>query len=69
MRKGLRLPLPRRNDPVLIEDELEFLRMLLINHIASAKHEMSQHLVSESVIRHKMYAEDVLAKIEQVLDL
>lgn len=67
--KGLRLPLLRRPDPVLTEDELDLIHVLLLDHISSAEHEMAQHLVSESLITSKRRAEWALAKVEEALGL
>lgn len=67
-RRGLRLRLRRRPDPVLSFDELEFIAERMRHYIAWADREMAAKLVSESVIRGRMYATDSLAKITEVLD-
>jgi hypothetical protein len=63
---GLRLPLVRRPDPVLTDDELDTIGQLLVDHIRWARGERAKHLVSESVIRTQIEAEAALAKIAEV---
>jgi hypothetical protein len=64
---GLKLPLRRRPDPVLNEEELRVVELLLDGHIAWATHEMEQRRVSETIIRMRLDAESALAKVREAL--
>jgi len=64
-RPSLRLPLPRRQDPVLTEDEMDWIADLARERVAEHVAEMDNGLVSESVIRSRMYGESVLSKLYQ----
>lgn len=66
--KGLRLPLPRRPDPVLTREELRVIDKLLNDHLWWAAHEKEKGPVSESVLRAEIHAGDARAKVRQVLD-
>lgn len=66
-KRGLRLPLVRRPDPVLTEDELDFIVERLDGYVAWADAEMAKHLVSESVIRGRITALDALGKLREAL--
>lgn len=64
-RRGLRLPLARRQDPVLTEDELDSVALVLQDRIDTHERVMARTLVSESVIREKLEIESALAKINE----
>lgn len=66
-KRGLRLRLPRRPDPVLTEEELEVIETLLAQHIAWAKREMADRKVSEAIIRTRMDAASAITKIGKAL--
>ena len=65
--KGLRLPLKRRPDPVLTEDELHWIEERCTKYIESTDAAMKAGLVSESVIRGTMTAESTRGKVQEVL--
>lgn len=67
-RRGLRLPLPRRPDPVLDEEELQLVSDLLEQHVEWATRKMERERVSESIIRRRLYGESALAKVRRALD-
>lgn len=63
MRRRLRLPLVRRPDPVLIEDELDWLADVARERVAANVRAMENYRVSESVIRSRRTGEAVLEKL------
>lgn len=67
-RRGLTLRLRRQPDPVIEEDELRCVYDVLSEELVNIEREMSDRLVSESVIRRRYYLELVLPKIKMVLD-
>jgi hypothetical protein len=63
--RGLRLPFIPQKPQELDRDETDFIEQLCRDHLTWVEHEKSKGLVSESVLRTEMYAEDVLAKIKE----
>lgn len=59
---GLRLRLFRPKDPELTQDEVDFLALLCQRRRDEVDAEMEQHLVSESLIRERMHADDIIGK-------
>lgn len=60
---GLRIPLLRRPDPVIEGDELDEAVAILEEELQRIKTEMAARLVSESVIRRRLYVESILEKM------
>lgn len=65
-RRGLRLPLVRKPDPVLTSDEINWLADVARDRLKEHGHAMERGKVSESVIRSRMTGNDVLAKLYEV---
>jgi hypothetical protein len=63
----MRLPLHRRPDPVLNQEELRIIALLLDDHIAWANRETERRKVSEAVIRALLDAESARAKVGEAL--
>lgn len=66
-KRGLRLRLQPRPDPVLSSDELRTIARLLNGHIDWAARRMEEGPVSEAIIRHRIDAETALAKVQEAL--
>lgn len=62
-RRGLRLPLVRKPDPVLTPDELDWVAAVARDRVQEHARIMAKGKVSEAVIRSRMSGDDVLAKL------